>query len=282
MSPRIPFLAALAVHGWLATTLVAQGPNPTVGDTVWLTRTVGLPPGHVVRAAEWEPADPLELLGRPRVVVTGDSAEIAYPVVIWQPGSQLIELPGPLLLGPGGTVDSLPGERVRLEVKSVLPANARDSVLVPQPRAGFVDRRELSLAPLAILWVAALVFLVPLHLWWRRRGKPVRTAALTPDLPEPPLARWADAGEYRAVANVAASRLRSAVAERVGSAHPGLDTQRLLAELAAARPHWPLEELGELLTALDDARFGLTTSVDTLELSRSTLELRDRLLREAA
>ena len=92
----------------------------------------------------------------------------------------------------------------------------------------------------------------------------------------------ADAGEYRAVANVAAARLRSTVAERVASAHPGLDTERLLAELAAARPHWPLEELGELLVALDNARFGLTTSSDALELSRSTLELRDRLLREAA
>jgi hypothetical protein len=110
----------------------------------------------------------------------------------------------------------------------------------------------------------------------------VRTAALAPDLPEPPLARWADAGEYRAVANVAAARLRSAVAERVASAHPGLDTERVLAELAAARPSWPLEELGELLVALDHARFGVVTSPDALELSRSTLALRDRLLREAA
>jgi hypothetical protein len=55
-----------------------------------------------------------------------------------------------------------------------------------------------------------------------------------------------------------------------------------MAELAAARPHWPLDELGKLLVALDNARFGLTTSSDALELSRSTLELRDRLLREAA
>jgi hypothetical protein len=281
MSLRFALLLGLGMPAGLTTPLPAQAPSPTVGDTVWLSRTVGLPPGHVVRAAEWEPADPIELLGRPRVVVTGDSARIAYPVVIWQPGPQVIELPGPLLLGPGGTVDSLPGERVRLEVKSVLPAIARDS-LVPQPRAGLVNRQEVTLVPLAMLWAVALVFLIPLHLWWRRRGKPVRTAALTPQLPEPPLARWADAGEYRAVTSVAASRLRSAVAERVASAHSGLDTERLLAELAAARPNWPLEELGELLMALDNARFGLTTSTDALELSRSTLQLRDRLLREAA
>ena len=281
MSLRFVLLVGLGMSVGLTTRLPAQAPGPTVGDTVWLSRTVGLPPGHVVRAADWDPADPIELLGRPRVVVTGDSAEIAYPVVIWQPGPQLIELPGPLLLGPGGTVDSLSGERVRLEVRSVLPATSRDSLL-PQPRAGLVNRAEVTLVPLAMLWAAALILLIPLQLGWRRRGKPVRTGALTPDLPEPPLARWADAGEYRSVANVAASRLRSAVAERVASAHPGLDTERLLAELAAARPNWPLEELGELLLALDNARFGLTTSSDTLELSRSTLELRDRLLREAA
>jgi hypothetical protein len=281
MSLRLALLFGLSIPAWPTTPLPAQVPGPTVGDTVWLSRTVGLPPGHVVRAADWDPADPIELLGRPRVVVTGDSAEIAYPVVIWQPGPQLIELPGPLLLGPGGTVDSLSGERVRLEVKSVLPAVPRDS-LAPQPRAGLVNRLEVTPMPLAMLWAAALVFLIPLHLWWRRRGKPLRAAAATPDLPEPPLARWADAGEFRAVANVAASRLRSAVAQRVASAHSGLDTERLLAEVAAARPNWPLEELAELLLALDNARFGLTTSSDALELSRSTLALRDRLLREAA
>jgi hypothetical protein len=55
-----------------------------------------------------------------------------------------------------------------------------------------------------------------------------------------------------------------------------------LAELAAARPEWPLEELGDLLRALDDARFGVTPAPDALELSRSTIELRDRLLRAAA
>lgn len=282
MRPGFVLLVGLASPTCLATAAYAQASHPTVGDTVWLSRTVALPPGHVVRAAEWDPADPVELLGRPRVVVSGDSAEIAYPVVIWQPGSQLIELPGPLLLGPGGTVDSLSGEPVRLEVKSVLPANAPDSVLVPQPRAGLVNRQEESLTPLILLWAAALVFLVPLQIWWRRRGKPVRPVPPSAGLPEPPLARWADAGEYRAVANVAAARLRSAVAERVASAHSGLDTERLMAELAAARPQWPLEELGELLGALDNARFGLITSADALELSRSTLELRDRILREAA
>ncbi len=96
------------------------------------------------------------------------------------------------------------------------------------------------------------------------------------------MASWADAGEYRAVANVATARLRAALAERVPAAHPGMDTERVLAELAAARPEWPLAELGDLLRELDDIRFGVTSSAAALGLFRSTMELRDRLLRDAA
>jgi hypothetical protein len=266
----------------LTTGILLQTLAPTVGDTVWLSRRVTLPAGHVVRAADWDPPDPIELLGHPRVIVTGDSAEIIYPVAVWRPGQLSIELPGPLLLGPGGSVDSLAGQRVRLEVRSVLPQVHGDSTIAPQPQAGLVWRREVSLMPLVVLWTVGLALLLPLHLWWRRRGKPVRVALSFPTFPEPPLDRWADDGEYRAVANVAAFRLRAALAERVAAAHQSLDTERVLAELKAARPDWPLEELSYLLRALDGARFGHVTAPEVMILLRSSLELRDRLLREAA
>jgi hypothetical protein len=68
----------------------------------------------------------------------------------------------------------------------------------------------------------------------------------------------------------------------VASAHSGLDTERILAEIAAVRPEWPLQELSELLRGLDDVRFGLVPSSEALRLSRSTIEMRDRLLRDAA
>jgi hypothetical protein len=270
------------VVGWLAAGLLLQGVGPTVGDTVLLSRTIAVPPGYVVRAADWDPADPIELLGRPRVVVAGDSAQIIYPVVVWQPGAQLIELPGPLLLGPGGTVDSLRGQQVKLEIRSVLPPTTPVSALSPQPRAAIVAIRAVSVAPLVILWVMSLALLLPLHLWWRRRGKP--SPAPAPDAPaaEPPLDRWADDGEYRAVANISAVRLRSAVAQRVAAAHPGLDTERLLSDLAAVRPDWPLAELGDILRGLDEARFGVAPASDALALSRSSVAMRARLLGEAA
>ncbi|MEA2722497.1 MAG: hypothetical protein QOH59_268 [Gemmatimonadales bacterium] len=267
----------------LAVSLMLQGTAPSVGDTVWLSRTVRVPAGYAVRATDWEPADPIELLGRGQVVITGDSARITYPVVLWRTGQHAVDLPGPLLLGPGGTVDSLAAARVNLEVRSVLPRVSPDS-LAPQPRAGLVTRRVVSLAPVLGLWLAAAILLLPLHLWWRRRGKPARTTApsLRPEALTAPLARWADAGEHRAVANVAAARLRAAVEQRVASAHPGLDTERVLAEIAAARPEWPLQELSQLLRALDDVRFGLVSSSEALRLSQATTEMSDRLLREAA
>lgn len=285
MTPLVGSLAApFLLPAWLGATLLLQGTSPSVGDTVWLDRTVRVPTGYAVRATDWEPADPIELLGRGRVVMTGDSAKISYPVVLWRAGQHTIELPGPLLLGPDGTVDSLAAMRVSVEVSSVLPPVSPDSALAPQPRASLVSRSVVSLAPLAALWLAAVVLLLPLHLWWRRRGKPARPAppTLRPDAFEPPLARWADAGEYRAVANLAAARLRAAVEQRVASAHPGLDTERVLAEIAAVRPEWPLQELSELLRALDDVRFGLVPSSEALKLSRSTSEMRARLLRDAA
>jgi hypothetical protein len=271
-----------ALTSWLAATLLVQGVPPTVGDTLWLRRTVAVPPGYVVRAADWDPADPIELLGRPRIVLVGDSAQITYSVVVWEPGSMLVEVPGPLLLGPGGSVDSLRGQQVRFEVKSVLPPATPDSALAPQPRASIVAVRAVNPAPLVILWVISLVLLLPLHLWWRRRGKPTPPALPQPSAAEPPLNRWADAGESRAVANISAVRLRSAVAQRVAAAHPGLDTERLLSELAAVRPDWPLDELGEILRGLDEARFGVTPASDALALSRSSVAMRQRLLGEAA
>jgi hypothetical protein len=263
--------------------LAAQAAPPTVGDTLWLRYEVAVPAGRTVRAADWEPADPVELLGPPRVVVRGGSAEIAYPVVIWRAGRHDIRAPGPLLLGPDGGVDSLPSRPFSVTIESVLPAQRPDTGLRPQPRAEFVARGATTPLPVLLALLAGGLLLAPLHWWWRRRGAPrpvPRTEAGGPAAP--PLERWSDSGESRAVAAAATGRLRSALARRAEGAHPGLDTEAVLAQVAAARPDWPHDELGDLLRSLDEARFGQATFPDAIGLARWASELETRLLRETA
>ncbi|HET7423657.1 MAG TPA: hypothetical protein VFJ92_08855 [Gemmatimonadales bacterium] len=260
----------------------ASASPPTVGDTVWVIRTVELPAGRTVRPADWRPDDPVELLGPPRVVTRGGSADIAYPVVIWQTGPRTLEVPGPLLLAPNGGVDSLPPAQVTLQVASVLPA-VPDSALRPQPRADFVPLSDRSpLVPLVLVTLAILL-LLPLHWWWRRRGRPrPRPLAKLVDPARPPLERWADDGETRAVAAATSVRLRAVIAGGADGATPALDTDALLDYLRAHRPDWPLRELAELLRSLDQARFGVDPSADPVGLARQAAELEPRLRAEAA
>ncbi len=263
----------------------SQAPTgaPTVGDTIWVTRTVELPAGRIVRPADWRPEDPVELLAPARVTVRGGSADIAYPIVIWQTGEHTLEVPGPLVLAPEGAVDSLPPARITVEVGSVLPRGVAESTLSPQPRAGFVPLTDTSpVAPLLFLTLAVLL-LLPLHWWWRRRGQPRPRPLAALSAPAPlPLERWADAGESRAVAAVATARLRAAIAAQLPGASPGLDTESLLEHVAAMRPDWPLAELGDVLRSLDEARFGDLSFPDAVGLARWADELEPRLTAEAA
>jgi hypothetical protein len=227
---------------------------PTVGDTIWLVRTVAVPSGSAVRPAAWNPTGDLETLGPPRVTTRGDSVEIAYPVVVWLAGSRTVDVPGPLLLLAGGGVDSIPSEQVTVTVASVLPAGVPDSLLQIQPAAQPVVRGERTLRPLVGLVLLASLLLLPVHVLWRRRGKPpARTVA---PLPSPlPLDRWADAGEVRIVLAAATSTLRDAIAREVPEASAALDVPHVLAAVRTARPEWPHDEIADVLGALDEARF---------------------------
>jgi hypothetical protein len=255
---------------------------PTVGDTIWVGRTVAVPAGATLRPADWDAPEPIERLGPPRVSPHGDSADVSYPIVVWRTGPLTVDLPGPLLLSAGGRVDSLPPMTVQLVIGSVLPRVSSDSTLAPQPRADFVPRTSASPLPLLILLAASALVLAPLHWWWRRRGRPRPRPDLAPARGnEPPVERWADAGESRAVASAATSRLRVLIAARLPAAHPGLDTEDLL-RAVAVRADWPLAELAELLRSLDEARFGHTVVPDALGLARRADALAPRLVPEAA
>lgn len=229
----------------------------TVGDTVWVSRSVSLPQGAVARPRDWTLTGDVEVLG-PGVVVPGTTAvEIRYPVAVWAPGAHVVDVPGPLILLPGGAVDSLASEPVTVLIRSVLPDSARDTSLVPQPAASLVIAPELDPHPL-MLWVG-IGLVGALLLLYLTRQRPREVPAADPAAPPSPLPllRWAKAGEGRAACEVGALRLRAAMHRRFEPAHPGLETGAVLRLIEGSRPQWPVAEIRRVLGALDAVRFGV-------------------------
>jgi hypothetical protein len=256
-----------------------QQPLPTVGDTLWAVRLVRLTPGDSVRPAEWELEGAVQLLGRPTVALRGTGAEVRYPLVAWEAGSHLVDVPGPIVTRASGAEDTLGVQTMTFQVASVLPAGVADSELAVQPPAFPVLRGLRTLVPAAVLGGAAFLLLLPLHWWWNRRGKPALTLApvSTNDPPDDLVRRWAEAGERRTVAGVASLRLREAIAWAIPSVHPALDTSSVLAEIESKQPAWPMEELRSLLQALDGLRFAPSRADNAVELYQRSLRLAEQI-----
>lgn len=256
--------------------LQAQALAPTVGDTVWITRVVAVPPDGAVRPSPWAPEGAVEALGPPRITPRGDSVEIAYPAVAWIAGQHAVQVPGPLLLLAGGGVDSLPAQQVTLTIASVLPAGVEPTQLKVQPPTDTVRRDDRTLRPLLLLLLAGMVALLPLHWWWRRRGEP----RPTPPVPRPPvlpLARWGDLGESRVVLAAATAALRSVMARGAPSSATCGDTSSVVAAVRQERPDWPAEEIRDMLGALDEARFTPDNFPGAASLAEDALALAGRL-----
>lgn len=245
--------------------LLQQPPLPTVGDTLWATRTVRLSGGDNVRAADWQLEGPVQLLGHPVVEVRGNRADVRYPLVAWEPGDHQLDVPGPIIVRASGAEDTLGTESMTLRVASVLPEGVPDSALAIQPPANPIVRRVVSPLPALMLGLATMVLLLPLHWYWTRRDKPAPPSPPAPPYspPRDMIQHWAEIGERRAVAGLTASRLRSAIARNIPSAHPGLDTAAVLRQVEQLRPLWPQRELADVLTALDSIRFAPIVSRGT-------------------
>ena len=88
-----------ALVALLAVLPQAPPPGPTVGDTIWLSRMVGIPAGAAVRPQPWSPTGDVEALGPARLQRRGDSMEVAYPAVVWRPGVPEVKVRSPSLAG---------------------------------------------------------------------------------------------------------------------------------------------------------------------------------------
>ena len=261
-----------------------QQRSPTVGDTLWATRFVRLAAGDSVRASVWELEGAVQLLGRPEIRFAAGGAEVRYPLVAWEAGNHLVDMPGPIVTRASGVEDTLPAQTMTFQVATVLPAGVPDSALAVQPPAVPVLRGFRTLVPAALLGSLAVFLLLPLHWWWNRRGKRPDVGTSPPEkgTPEDLVRRWADAGERRTVAGVASLRLREVIAHAIPSAHPALDTASVLAEITRHHPAWPMDELRATLEALDGLRFAPSRADNAFELYQRSLQLAEQIKGQAA
>jgi len=248
--------------GW-----VAAPDRPTVGDTVWLERTVTAAPGWRVRAGKLEAGERVEPLGDPvvRRASSPDGWVVRYPVAAWAPGAHTVSVPPIWRLGPDGRADSLPGGSAAFVITSVIP----DTVRQPEPRAAIAPIRSTRRYPLAAtLAVVLCAGLLAAGVRWRRR--PPRPPGVHPHVPlepEVPDARWLAAGEPKAVAARAVLQLRVAIAHTVPGANLALSTTECLAAVERARPDAPLRELRAALEQLDRVEFASAHGADVAALA---------------
>jgi hypothetical protein len=238
----------------------------TVGDTVWLVRSVAVPAGWRVRAGKLESGGDVEPLGDPVVTPTAEGAEIRYPVTSWDAGSHSVALPSIWRLGPDGRADSLPGGGAAFVLASVLPADSGARAAPKGPLAPLRPPHRSALPPLIAAFGSGAVLVVLLRL--RRRG--ARRVPL-PEAPavagEVPDARWLGAGEPKAVAARATHALRTALARAVAEASESLPTAEAIAAADGRLPGASFRDLREVLTGLDQVAFAAAHGVDVAALA---------------
>jgi hypothetical protein len=283
--PGLARTSSLAVLGVLASWRLATGQGgagwlatpdrPTVGDTVWLERTVPAPAGWRVRPGRLEPAERLEPLAAPAVLRAPDGWVVRYPVVAWVPGARSVSFPPIWRLGPDGRADSLPGGVAAFEVRSVIP----DSIRQPAPKGGLAPVRSERQRPLPAAIAAVLAAgLLAAGLWWRRRPpRPPPPSLHVPLEPDVPDARWLAAGEPKAVAARTAARVRAAIAREIPGASPAQSTAECLAAIERARPNAPLRELRAVLEQLDRVAFASAHGTDVAALAERVRALTRQL-----
>lgn len=216
----------------LAAILLLQAPpaGPLVGDTVWIEREITAPAGSLLRPLPWDPGDAASLLGPPEVIARAGGWLLRYPMAFWRAGDHRLVIPGPLVIQPDGTTDSLPARAAQVMIRTVLPSTRADT-LAPRDAAGLVGSGEPSPQPVLVLLLLASLVMLPVHWWWRRRGTPAPGARprLAPVVLAPPalLRTWAEHGELRAAADGWIAHLEQAPSSA--------ETEALLAAFREAR-----------------------------------------------
>lgn len=263
-------LASQSLSAW--TTRPAQ---PTVGDTVFVSRRVATPDGWRVRAGKFEATEAVDALAEPTVERDSAGWNVTYALVAWEPGAHEVPMPPVWRLGPDGSTDSVPGADASLTLRSVLPDS--DPHPAPQPPLAPIERPlERPWAPFAGGILAAA--LGGAGVAWRRRkprrAEPPPSDERAVDVPD---AKWLAAGEPKAVAARAAGELRAGLARAEPRASIALSTVECLEVLDGRLPRATLGELTDVLAHLDRVAFASAHGGDVAELARRARTLAQRL-----
>lgn len=182
---------------------MVQQARHTVGDTFTVVHRVAVAPGSVVQPRPPVDSSIATLMGAATVSREGDSVRIAYTVAVWAPGRNELVLPGAIVVGVDGRIDTLPDARILLDIASVLPDGQPIATVAPRAARPWVERNERSFLPLMVLLPIAAVLVIALQ-WQRRRRGPVpppRPPTTAPPTDTIRLVAWLDAGEVRIVAD---------------------------------------------------------------------------------
>jgi hypothetical protein len=246
---NLPGLAVLFQAG----ALVVSPPAPTVGDTITVVRTIQAAADVRARPQPLGSSLLVEPLADPVVVRSGPGITIRYTLALFEPGRHPLGLPSVELVYRDGRVDQLRGDTVWITVRSLLPKT--DSLLEPKGSLGPVSRFPTRTTPLLVM-VAVVVTTVGGWVTVRRRLKPAGEPPVAAGVEATaPLMRWIAAGEGRAVAAVAADRLRSRIAALSPEASRALSAEECIRILEERHPDWPIRELSDVLHGLERARF---------------------------
>ena len=223
--------------------------NPTVGDTIWISRRVTAPQGWRVRPGKLVPLEDVEPLGDATVGTVENGWAVSYPVSVWSPGTHEVTLPPIWRLSPDGRTDSVPGGVARLIVRSVIP----DSLKHPEPRPALDPLRRTHERAVPLVGAIALagVLVIGGVMWRRRPPRPLAPAPQVPLEPEVPDARWLAAGDPKAVAARAAGRLRAALEAN---------------ERTSGAENWS-DDITQVLGQLERAEFAMSGPTDIATLS---------------
>jgi len=253
----------------------ASPASVTVGDTVYLSRTLPASPRVRARPQPLPSTPVVEPLADPVVEFSGDVLVLRYAVAVFEPGVQRIAMPPVELLYADGNTETVLGDTAVVRVGSVLPIG--DSLPPPRTSLAPLPRPRRSAAP-----VVALVSLVVAGtgLWAVRRkrvGPRPRPLEASGTAASAPLRAWVEAGELRAAAAALAEQLRRSIAALEPAAEAGLPTEAVLAVLRRRCPAWPLAEIEDVLHGLERARFAPAVPHDVLSLAEQVGMLAERL-----